>query len=113
MLDEQDLIGLLRAYVGGDVLARKVLVDALDEAGDARASSVGEEQIDWNTLAQRLAGEPLRALRPGQVLIGKSAYLRWLIDCARVGSPTRPEVTQAVSDARRKWLKQLFPELEL
>jgi hypothetical protein len=117
MFDEQDVIGLMRAYIAGDVLARKVLVDALEEAGDARAAAVRAEDIDWDALAVKLAGEPRLAPRSRRrrvyVLGGNAARLRWLIDCARVGSTTTAEVMQAVSEARREWLKTLFPEVGL
>jgi hypothetical protein len=115
MFDEQDLIGLLRAYVAGDVLARKVLLDALDEAGDPRASVVREEGIDWDALAVKLAREPPLPPRSrrqrGHALGRDSSRIRWQIDCARVGSTTRPEVMHAVSEARREWLQKLFPEV--
>jgi hypothetical protein len=114
MFDEQDLIGLVRAYIAGDVLARKVLLDALDEAGDPRTAAVREEDIDWDDLAVRLSGgEPLppRRRRKRYSLNRHAAYMRWLIDCARFGSSTQPEVAEAVREARREWLGKLFPEL--
>ena len=40
MFDEHDLEALLLSYIGGDVLARKVLLDALDEAGDPPTEAV-------------------------------------------------------------------------
>ncbi len=101
MLDGYDLQALLEAYTGGDTLARKALLDALEEAGDPRADEVRAERVDWDALARRL--KPRR----------DTAYHRWLIDCARVGSATRPDITAAVRRARRDWLRRLFPEAAL
>ena len=56
--------------------------------------------MDWDLLALRLG-----------VADGVS-YCRWLIDCARYGSATRQDVTNAVRQARRDWLRGLFPEVE-
>jgi hypothetical protein len=114
MLDEQDLIGLVGAYIAGDTLARKVLLDALEETGDPRSAVVREEDIDWDDLAVRLCGGkplPPRRRRRKYVHDRASANMRWLIDCARLGSNTPPEVADAVREARRTWLERLFPEL--
>jgi hypothetical protein len=109
MFDEHDLLALLQAYIGGDVLARKVLLDALDEAGDPRAEAVRAEAIDWEALAARLAkGSSAWHGYPRAV-----AHMRWQIDCARYGSHTSDEVAQAVRTARREWLQRLFPTLDL
>jgi hypothetical protein len=112
MLDLHDLIALLEAYCRGDTLARKVLIDALEEAGDPRIDAVRAEAIDWDELARRLAPSP-----GGHVwymgLPRDVSYFRWLIDCARYGSPTRPDVALAVRRARRDWLQGLFPEVRL
>jgi hypothetical protein len=101
MLDGHDLAALLNAYTSGDTLARKALLDALEEAGDPRADAVRAERVDWDAVARRL--------RPAR----DTAYHRWLIDCARVGSATRPDVVAAVRRARRDWLRRLFPEVDL
>jgi hypothetical protein len=103
MADESDLLGLLRAYAGGDLLARRALRDVLEEGSDPRAEELQQEAIDWDELAARLARqEP-----------GSSNWYRWLIDCARFGSPTQPEVAVAVREARRCWLQELVPEFDL
>jgi hypothetical protein len=103
MFDEHDLVALLQAYIAGDVLARKALLDAMDEAGDPRTDAVRNEDVNWDALAGRLAAFHFR----------DQAYMRWVIDCARLGSPTTEEVAEAVRNARRKWLQKLFPELAL
>ena len=115
MFDERDIIALLGAYIDGDTLARKVLVDALDEAGDARAESFREEDIDWDDVALRLSGatKTPHPYYDSYCLSGEIARIRFRIDCARFGSPTTPEVTEAVQRARREYAKKLFPELEL
>jgi hypothetical protein len=114
MLDEQDLIGLVGAYIAGDALARKVLLDALEETGDARAAAVREEDIDWDSLTEiMMSGKPLppRRRRKKQPFSRGWTHMRWLIDCARLGSNTPPVVAEAVREARREWLEKLFPEL--
>jgi hypothetical protein len=95
-------LGLLRAYLHGDLLARKALLDLLEEDGDPRAASLRHEAVDWNKLARRKARTPAEFRR-----------FRWLIDCARVGSGAPPEVVAAVREARRRWLQPLFPEFDL
>ena len=107
MFDEHDIFALLEAYIDGDTLARKALVDALDEAGDERAEQFREEAINWDRVALRLSGE--KKGRYG--LSGQSARLRFQIDCARFGSPTTPEDAEAVRSARRALVKKLFPTL--
>lgn len=123
MFEAHDLLVMLRAYIDGDLLARKVVVDLLEEAGDPRAEAVRQEAIHWDGLARRLAGLPERPSRrrrlrgpfnqslPEPVLSGEAAYLRFLIECARFGSPTRRDVAEAVRDARQTWAAALFPEL--
>ena len=114
MFDEYDIIALLEAYIDGDTLARKALVDALDEAGDARVEQFREETIDWDALAIRLSGERKKSKNTfAYNLSGESARMRFRIDCARFGSPTTPEVTEAVQHARRAYARKLFPTLEL
>jgi hypothetical protein len=103
MVDESDLLGLLRAFAGGDLVARRALRDVLEEAGDARAEALQQEGVDWDDLATQLSRR----------LAGSPRWYRWLIDCARFGSPTQPEVAAAVRQARRGWLQELFPELDL
>ena len=111
MFDEHDILALLEAYIDGDTLARKVLVDALDEAGDERAEQFREEGIDWDALALRLSGEKKKS--HWYSLSGESAKMRFRIDCVRFGSSTTPEVTEAVQNARRAYARKLFPTLEL
>ena len=138
MFDERDVTALLLAYIDGDTLARKVLIDALEEADDPRVEQFREEAIDWDNLAEHLSGEgagarthypstatPRRSVRLWRgegagarthypsTLSGESARMRFRIDCARFGSPTTPEVTKAVQRARHAHAKKLFPELEL
>jgi hypothetical protein len=107
MLDEYDLIALVEAYSRGDVLARKVLIDALEEAGDSRVDAVRAEKVDWDALARELAPN-VSTYYGGQREVG---YYRWLIDCARYGSETRIDVANAVRRTLRAWLQGLFPEV--
>jgi hypothetical protein len=109
MFDEHDLVALLQAYIAGDVLARKALLDALDEAGDPRMELVRAESIDWEALAVKLVGLSPQA----HGYFPAVSHMRWQIDCARYGSSTRDEVAQGVRTARRQWLQQLFPEFDL
>jgi hypothetical protein len=111
METEAILQGLLLAYIDGDVLARKVLLDYLEEQDDARLEAVRAERVDWGALASTIAHAR-----------GAGFYLRlqhdvnkhrWLIDCARAGSEVQPYVKTAVGEARRQWLRQLFPEIDL
>jgi hypothetical protein len=114
MFDEHDMIGLLLAYIDGDTLARKALVDALEELDDPRLQQFREEAIDWNNVARRLCGERARKQsRVESILSGESARMRFRIDCERFGSETTPEVKEAVRQARQAHVKKLFPELEL
>jgi hypothetical protein len=98
------LRSLLQAYVGGDQLARRALSDYLEEAGDARAEVVRQEAIDWGAVEMEIPREVRRSC---------GAQLRFYIDCARFNSETVPAVTQAVREARRRWLQGLFPEVDL
>lgn len=110
MVEEHDLRAMLQGYVDGDVLARKVIVDLLEEMGDPRAETMREERIDWDRLAYRLAGE--RPPKSVWALSGEPGRYRFRIECARFGAPTTPEVVVAVRQARREWVQTLFPELE-
>jgi hypothetical protein len=107
MFEEHDLRVLLTAYIDGDVLARKALVDILEEAGDPRTASVREEAIDWDKLARKLSKGPDSWFRGG---VG---YIRFLIECARFNSTARPDIVDAVRQARQQWVKKLFPEIKL
>jgi hypothetical protein len=109
MMDPKDLVGLVRAYCGGDLLARKAILDWLEEEGDPRADLVRAEEVDWNALARRLD----RQMNGDPHGVANVARLRFWIDCARYGSSTVPEVTEAVTEARRQWLQGLFPEFDL
>ena len=114
MFDEYDVTALLLAYIDGDTLARKILVDALEDAGDPRVEQFRDESIDWDAVAIRLSGGRGASSRYyPNVLSGESARMRFRIDCTRFGSPTTPEVTEAVRQTRRAYAKELFPELEL
>jgi hypothetical protein len=104
MAAHEILQGLLRAYVGGDLLARRALLDYLEETGDGRAAAVQQEAIDWDAVA---GGLPLEVRRSFGTL------LRFYIDCARFNSDTVPQVMEAVRAARRQWLHGLFPEVDL
>jgi hypothetical protein len=107
----ETLRGLIDAYIAGDVVARKVIADWLEETDDPRAGPVRADGADWDELACRLAGVPARK---GQFDLPQPApRYRWLIDCARFGAGAPPEVEAAVRDARRAWLAGLFPELGL
>jgi hypothetical protein len=97
------LLGLLRAYVGGDLLARRALLDWLEEEGDDRLEAVRREEIDWNKVALSYLPRARWDL----------PRYRWYVDCARVGSSALPEVVEAVKRARRQWLQGLFPEVDL
>jgi hypothetical protein len=103
MIDPHELIGLLRGYAEGDILARKVLIDALAEDGDPRATQVENEEINWDRVAADLARKST---------LGDRRRLRWLIDCVRYGSTAPAEVTQVVRQKRTAWLKKLFPECD-
>jgi hypothetical protein len=121
MGDPTILLALLRAYVEGDLLAKRALLDYLDENGDARLEPVRREAIDWLAVARRLSGvteTPQRNLSPWlsrgtDVPNGELARYRYYVDCARFGADAIPEVVRAVSDARREWLQGLFPEVDL
>jgi hypothetical protein len=114
--DPRELAALLAAYIDGDVVARKVLLDWLEEHDDPRLEAVREEGIDWIAVANALAGEKRRIRNPRRwepLLSPNVNQLRFQIDCARVGSDVPPKVRQAVQRARREWLGGLFPEIDL
>ncbi len=104
MAAHEILQGLLQAYVGGDLLARRALLDYLEETGDSRAAAVQQEAIDWDAVAAGIHA-PLRQSCGG--------ILRFYVDCARFNADTVPEVKRAVREARRQWLQGLFPEVDL
>lgn len=99
MFDEHDLTALLLAYIDGDTLARKALIDVLDEAGDPRAEKIRDEAIHWDKVAANASD------------LNSFSYLRFQIDCARYGSTATPEVTALVRHARANYIAQLFPEM--
>ena len=112
MFDEREMMALIEAYIGGDTLARKALIDALDEAGDPRVEQFRDDAIDWNRIAIRM-GKSKQTDYHGHVRpSGESARIRFQIDCERFGSPTTPEVAEAVRQARRAYAKKLFAELD-
>jgi hypothetical protein len=105
MGDKEVLRSLLQAYVGGDLLARRALLDYLEEAGDRRGEDVRAEAIDWEAVA---LGAALAAKRSHDVRL-----FRFYVDCARFNAGAVPEVMQAVREARRRWLQGMFPEIDL
>jgi hypothetical protein len=113
------LVGLLRAYCGGDLLAKRALIDLLEEVGDARAEDVRREDIDWNGVARRLCRPVGRRIRGGFHAGGEAVdhpdlpQMRFYVDCARFNAGATPEVIQAVRDAREEWLQRLFPEVNV
>ena len=60
----RELAALLLGYIDGDVVARKVLLDWLEEHEDPRLAAVREEAIDWATVAVQLSGQPERVDLP-------------------------------------------------
>lgn len=119
--DPRELAALLNAYIDGDVVARKVVLDWLEEHDDPRRSVVHEEAIDWGPVACELSGEPPIEQRPayrwgrGHVYYTQATnYVLYQIACARVGAANVPEaVCAAVARTRRAWLAGLFPEIDL
>jgi hypothetical protein len=105
MGDKDILRGLLQAYFGGDLLARRALLDYLEETGDPRGEAVRAEAIDWEAVARSAARAADQA--------DEEARFRFYVDCARFNAGAAPEVVQAVRAARRRWLQGLFPEIEL
>lgn len=113
------LLGLLRAYAGGDLLARRALLDWLEEEGDDRVEVVRREEIDWSQVARSVCPN-VSGARTGYALNPQFGHhgddlprYRWYVDCARVGSSALPEVVAAVRQARGHWLQELFPEVDL
>jgi hypothetical protein len=105
-MGETDILrGLLGAYFGGDLLARRALLDYLEETGDTRGEAVRAEAIDWDAVARGAARAAKRS--------GDEALFRFYVDCARFNAGASPEVVQAVRAARRRWLQGLFPEIDL
>jgi hypothetical protein len=114
----RELAALLLGYIDGDVVARKVLLDWLEEHEDPRLAAVREEAIDWATVAVQLSGQPERVDLPRYTWQSERRYftahtnhLRFQIDCARVGADVPEAVRRAVREARRAWLTELFPEI--
>jgi hypothetical protein len=120
-MSDDVLRGLLEAYVGGDLLARRALLDFLEEVGDRRLEAVRQEAIDWNAVARELC--PTTGTTPAYRYYRKAGgedvddpelpRYRYFVDCARYGAGATPEVVRAVREARRAWLGKLFPEVEL
>lgn len=109
MFEDHDLRVMLLAYIDGDPLARKVAVDLLDEGGDPRAQVLRDEPIAWDLLAAHLSEEVSNV----EMTFLEANRMRFYIECARYGSPTRPDVVGAVREARRAMVRKLFPELGL
>jgi hypothetical protein len=112
-MNDPTLLGLLHAYHAGDRLARRALLDWLEENGDPRHDAVAEEAINWDRVARKLCPYKRPARGPRRWYDVECARFRFYVDCARVGSPTLPEVERAVREARRGWLQGLFPECDL
>jgi hypothetical protein len=113
-MNDPTLLGLLHAYHAGDRLARRALLDWLEENGDLRYDAVAEEAIDWEKVTRQLCPDRRRRSRHRWYDTDPEfARFRFYVDCARVGSPTLPEVERAVREARRGWLQGLFPEYDL
>jgi uncharacterized protein (TIGR02996 family) len=109
------LAALLRAYVEGDRGARLALADWLEERGDPRAGAVRAARIDWDTVARQIyrGRNPASPHRRDH----RAAYdwpelnrIRWWIDCALLGSGVPADVADAVRQAHRRWLAELFAE---
>jgi hypothetical protein len=116
MGDQAVLAGLLRAYAEGDLMARRALLDWLEENGDPRAEAVRQEAIDWDAVADEFCPGGSKKKRRAWTGHGPATEFnrfRWYVDCARVGADTLPEVQVAVRRARRRWLQGLFPEVNL
>lgn len=115
--DMTTLKGLLKAYADGDVLARRVLQDWLEDHSDPRLGDVRAEGVEWDKLAFRLSGYPAPRRRPRRGIFYSDNpevnRVRWLIDCARVGSSVPPHIAEGVRRARLAWLNDLFPEADL
>src|SRR5262249_21093672 len=105
MANNDVLKGLLQAYVGGDLVARRALLGYPGEGGGPPRGGVGAEAIDWNAVA---LGVAVAAKRSRDVKL-----FRFYVDCARFNAGAQPEVVQAVREARRRWLQGLFPEIDL
>jgi hypothetical protein len=118
MAEVSVLRGLLQAYGDGDMLARRALLDWLEEEDDGRLEAVRAEGIDWDAVARAVCPSVSkdRDRRPAPASHGgfqdELPLYRWYVDCARVGSAALPEVHQAVREARHRWLRGLFPEVE-
>jgi hypothetical protein len=123
MSEPSVLRGLLAAYADGDLLARRALLDLLQEEDDGRLEAVRAEAIDWDAVARGVCPGVDRSRERSPVRPYASAShggynddlprYRWFVDCARVGADALPEVVRAVRAARRRWLRELFPEVEL
>jgi hypothetical protein len=113
------LLGLLKSYADGDLLARRALLDWLEENGDGRAETVRREPIDWDAVARAVCPnvDPERDRRGAKAGHGwfhdDLPRYRWYVDCARMNVETLAEVRAAVRQARRHWLQGLFPEVGL
>jgi hypothetical protein len=118
------LTGLVRAYIDGDLVARRALLDWLEERDDPRLGAVRDESIDWDQVAKDLTGYReviVIALSPSEdgVEATESSLLepkdwhhtRWLLECVRYGSSASDAVVAAVRQARKQWLEKLFTEL--
>jgi hypothetical protein len=117
-MSDPSLLGLLHAYYRGDRLARRALLDWLEENEDQRYTAVEKEVIDWDAVAGKVcpSGRPSRRRsqqRYSPYYSSEFSRYRWYVDCARFGSSATPEVEQAVREARRRWLQELFPEFDL
>lgn len=107
-VNRQDLLALALAYIAGDVLGKKVLADALEEADDPRMEAVREEAIDWDELARQLAKSYSQA---NYWFRADQPRVRFQIDCVRYGSTSLDEIVAGVQQARRQFVRKIFPEI--
>ena len=110
MFEQEILQSLLRGYIDGDRVNLRVLLDLLEEAGDDRVDSLREETINWEDLADQLAQRQGCDHRQRESIRN---YYRFMIECVRMGSPSKKEVVEAVCQSRRNLVQSLFPEVDL
>ena len=116
MNPDATLAALVRAYVDGDRGARLALADWLEERGDPRAGAVRAAAVDWGAVARLIyrGRNPMPAHgrpQPEFYYEPEVNRIRWWIDCALLGSGVPADVADAVRQAHRRWLAELFPEV--
>jgi uncharacterized protein (TIGR02996 family) len=115
MSADATLVALLQAYVEGDRGARLALADWLEERGDPRAGAVRTAAVDWDAVARgiyrgRNPASPHRRDHRDGYYGPELNRIRWWVDCALLGSAVPADVADAVRQAHRRWLAELFPE---